>query len=227
VGVDPKTLGGVLLTHEHSDHISGIPVLSRRLGIPTFASPATAEVRKWGRRGLKDEVGVKVMPVASGEGFAIDELTVTPFSVSHDAADPMMYLFEFDGRRIGFATDLGMVTRLVRERLRGVDALVIESNHDPAMLENGPYRPEDKARIKSRLGHLSNEEAQEFVREIAHEGLRHVTLAHLSKINNAPDIAYAGMRRVLDETAPACGLSLALQDVIGDVVRVTMQEAVA
>ncbi|MCC6157553.1 MAG: MBL fold metallo-hydrolase [Deltaproteobacteria bacterium] len=219
-GVEPESIQAIFLTHEHSDHIGGIPVLSRRFGMPTFTAPETAGVPKWGGKALAHERGVRVVPLAPGEPACIGEITVRSFPVSHDAADPMMFVFEHQERRIGFATDLGMVTRLVHDRLRGVDALVLESNHDVRMLDEGPYRPEDKKRIKSRLGHLSNEQAQEFVRQIAHPGLGALVLAHLSKINNTPEIAHAGMRAVLDEVAPHTHLSIALQDEIGEVIAV-------
>ncbi|MCZ7584009.1 MAG: MBL fold metallo-hydrolase [Deltaproteobacteria bacterium] len=148
-GTDPESIGGVLLTHEHSDHLSGIPVLSRRFGYTTYAVEEAANVSRRRNGSLRSEKGVRIEPIAAGEEFSIGEVKIRPFSVSHDAVDPVMFVFEYQDRRLGLATDLGIVTRLVRQKLTGLDALVIESNHDPSMLEHGPYRPEDKRRIKA------------------------------------------------------------------------------
>jgi phosphoribosyl 1,2-cyclic phosphodiesterase len=215
IGVEPASIEGVLITHEHSDHISAVPVLSRRLGLKTFIVEAAAKVSRRRNPSLMEEYGVRVEPIEAGVPMTVRDVTIRPFSVSHDSVDPVMFTFEYHSSKLGFATDLGIVTRLVSERLRGLDALVIESNHDVKMLADGPYRPEDKRRIKGRLGHLSNDEAQTLVREIAHAGLRSVTLAHLSQINNAPSLAFEGMRRVLDEACASCELHVASQYEIG------------
>ncbi|MCB9478242.1 MAG: MBL fold metallo-hydrolase [Deltaproteobacteria bacterium] len=214
--IDPESIDAVLLTHEHHDHIHGIPRLSRRFGYKTYAVEEAARAQRRKKPALIDEPGVTVVPIDSTEPFEIGELKIRPFSVSHDAVDPVMFVFEFMGRKLGYCTDLGVVTRLVRERLRGVHALVIESNHDPTMLLEGPYRPADKRRVKGRYGHLSNEEAQELVRELCHPGLSSVTLAHLSQVNNTPRLAYDGMRAALDAVnASDCEVRVAYQDRIG------------
>jgi phosphoribosyl 1,2-cyclic phosphodiesterase len=213
VGESPEAICGMLLTHEHSDHANGIPVLSRRFGWKTWAAQAAVDKGRGLRKPpLSGENGVTITPIEAGEPFVIGELTIRPFSVSHDSADPVMFVLEYQSWKIGFATDLGIVTRLVRQRFGGLDALVIESNHDEDMLMNGPYRPEDKRRIKSRLGHLSNTQAQELAQQVVHPGLQYVALAHLSQTNNDRTLAYDGMCAALNECGHAPQILVARQD---------------
>ncbi len=228
VGESPEATQGILLTHEHSDHVNGIPVLSRRFGFETYAVEDAARCGR-GRRNppLCLEKGVTINPITAGEAFTIGELKVHPFSVSHDAADPVMFVMEYQSLKMGFATDLGIVTRLVQQKFAGLDALVIESNHDIDMLMNGPYRPEDKRRIKSRRGHLSNAQAQELITQIAHPGLQYVALAHLSQTNNVPTLAYDGMCAALQQCGLAPRILVARQDQAGSEIIIKSKEQAA
>ena len=228
VGESPEAVHGILLTHEHSDHLNGIPVLSRRFGFETYAVPAATQRRRGSSKlPLVKEKGVTINPMEAGEFFCIGELTVRPFSVSHDAVDPVMFVLEYQSMKLGFATDLGIATRLVQQKFAGLDALVIESNHDEEMLMTGPYRPEDKRRIKSRLGHLSNAQSQELVRQIVHPGLQYVTLAHLSQTNNDPHLAYDGMCAALKDCGCSPTILVAHQDKIGREIIIKSKENAA
>ena len=151
-----------------------------------------------------------------GRDFAIGGIQVHPFSISHDAADPAGFTFQVNGARIGIATDLGIATAMVREHLKECSLLVLEANHDPDMLINGPYPWPLKQRIKGRTGHLSNQESRVLLEEIQHEKLAHVVLAHLSETNNTPDAAYQTVAPALTKCTPH--LSVALQDRCGELI---------
>jgi phosphoribosyl 1,2-cyclic phosphodiesterase len=184
VGYSPESLSGIVITHEHTDHIRGAGVLARRYGVPVYISPATLEAAGTGLGEIP-----RLCHFACGTAFRIASLTIHPFSISHDAADPAGLTLECGDLKIGIATDLGVVTALVRERLRRCSLLYLESNHDAQMLRDGPYPWHLKQRIRSRMGHLSNEEARDLVSELQHPGLTHVILGHLSEENNRPDLA--------------------------------------
>ncbi len=183
VDVQPDSLSGILVTHEHSDHVKGAGVLSRRFDIPVYISPKTYQACKG--LGKMDHLQY----FECGTSFTIDDIMIHPFSTSHDAADPAGLTLEFNGAKIGIATDLGIVTNLVKEHLKNSDLLYLESNHDPRMLMNGPYPWHLKQRIKDREGHLSNQDATQLLTELMNKKLKHVILAHLSEENNCPDLA--------------------------------------
>ena len=213
VGVAPDDISGIVVTHEHTDHVRGVHVLSRRFRIPVYANSgtfrATPALEKAGR----------LVFFETGNPFTIGGLAVTPFSLSHDAADPVGFVIS-DGRKtLGIAADLGVATRLVVERLRGADALVVESNHDPEMLERGPYPWPLKQRIAGRLGHLSNEDCGALVQELLHPGLRHVVLAHLSETNNAPELALRCVQSCMEDMDGQTTLHAARQDRPGPVFK--------
>lgn len=191
-GLAPETLDAILLTHEHSDHISGAGVLSRKLKIPVILSYRTLEATK--AHFHKTER----MEFQPGERFAYRDVMIDPFPITHDACDPVGFVVESSEGRCGVATDLGIATRLVREQLKGCRALVLESNHDEEMLMNGPYPWHLKQRIKSRHGHLSNNESVDLLKDVIHEGLEGVFLAHLSEVNNHPDKALTTTSSFLD-----------------------------
>ena len=138
-----------------------------------------------------------------GAAFEIGSLAVTPFSISHDACDPAGLTLKHQGKKIGIATDLGVVTNLVRTHLSCVNALYIEANHDPDMLMTGPYPWHLKQRIQSRTGHLSNQDARNLVTDVFHKDLDHVILAHLSEENNSPEKAATEMSKNLDPLSTA------------------------
>lgn len=186
INVDLATIGAILVTHEHNDHIRGIPVLSRRGRIPVFANPATYTAAGSGLNRLH-----RYQEFDTGTTFHFQDLTIHPFSVSHDTSDPVGFVITDDRHAVGYCTDTGRVTRLMQYRLAGCHGLILESNHDPEMLRNGPYPPYLKQRVQSKHGHLANHEAAAFLRELVHDGLCYVILAHISETNNEPQIAYA------------------------------------
>lgn len=183
IGVAGSELDAILISHEHTDHTRGAGTLARKLKIPLVASyPTAGECRVlFG--------AAEVLEFESGYPFAFKDILIDPFSITHDACDPVGFLIECRGGKIGIATDLGIVTGLVREKLRGCRALVLEANHDEEMLLNGPYPWHLKQRIKSRHGHLSNIQSRELLDALIHPELEGVFLAHLSELNNDPAVA--------------------------------------
>jgi phosphoribosyl 1,2-cyclic phosphodiesterase len=277
VGEEPETLDAILITHEHSDHVNGLAVTARKLGIPVYFTEGThrawmrwlsprrqmtyaqwleetrrqaaerqAEAEAASGEGEPDETDepeafdaetapVSVSPspgeasepelaagtaseqdsqrppsrkedpswlpgleyFAAGEPFEIGDVAISPFTVPHDAADPCGFVFRAEGVRMGFATDLGYVPPNVRAQLQGLDLLLLESNHDLEMLRDGPYPWAVKQRVLSRVGHLSNEAAAEFL-EGGYDGqAAYVILAHLSESNNLPELAQVTAERAL------------------------------
>lgn len=181
-GADPGKVEGILVSHEHSDHNRGVRALARRLRVPVLATSGTLD-----RTELADDITCRV--IRSGESSGLGPFSVLPFTLPHDAAEPVGFIIESDGIRVGLATDLGYCTALVAERLSGADAIIIESNHDLKMLLDGPYPWFLKQRVKSRMGHLSNASSAAVLADLTHPDLQHVILAHLSEVNNDPDLA--------------------------------------
>lgn len=179
-----QDIGGVLITHEHSDHISGLKTLVKRTSCPVYA-PRTVASRLRGMLPGLDE-RLEVIPV--GEDFSIAGLTVRAFHTPHDTPESVGYRVSCEGV-FAIATDMGCVTDEVRENLRGADTVLIESNHDEEMLRFGPYPPMLKRRILSDHGHLSNENCATLARELAESGTRTIILGHLSRQNNTPAVA--------------------------------------
>lgn len=165
LGEDPHALSAILITHEHSDHIYGLATLAKRLRIPIFMTGATHQA--WARA-MRDQSGArpqleKLEKFESGHSFQVGDIAVKPFTIPHDAADPVGFTFRADGIKVGIATDLGYLPASVRDHLRGCDVLVLESNHDVEMLRVGPYPWSVKQRVMSRVGHLSNEALADFL----------------------------------------------------------------
>ena len=191
LGQDPHALSAVLISHEHSDHVYGLATLAKKLSVPVFMTGATHQV--WARS-LRDDSGempevAKLEVFSAGRSFQIADITVTPFTIPHDAADPVGFTFRAEGTKIGIATDLGYMPASVCDHLRGCDVLVVESNHDLEMLRVGPYPWSVKQRVMSRVGHLSNESLAEFFAQDYDGGASYIVLAHLSEQNNHPEIA--------------------------------------
>lgn len=183
IGVDPSSLNGILISHEHGDHIRGAGVMARRYRLPLLASDLVVA-------DLQRLVGkTETVTFAAGSSFAFRDIQIEPFPITHDAADPVGFVIESREGRLGIATDLGIATRLVQARLAGCRALVLEANHDEELLQNGPYPWHLKQRIRSRHGHLSNAEAGALLEELLHPDLEGLFLAHLSETNNNPALA--------------------------------------
>jgi len=237
---DPAAIDALLITHEHQDHVQGVAVLARKLGVPVYFTQATH--RAWMRwmmphkrmtyaawlaqrqqdlaQRQAEEAGVVaeeeeaacaeespkqedpcrlpgVEYFAAGSGFSIGDIAVTPFTIPHDAADPVGFVFEADGVRMAIATDLGYIPPNVKMAIRNCDVLMLESNHDLEMLRDGPYPWSVKQRVMSRVGHLSNEAASDFLEKNYDGNASYVVLAHLSECNNLPELARVTAERAL------------------------------
>jgi len=184
IGEDAKNLKAIIISHEHTDHIKGAGILSRRYKIPVYGNKKTMEASESCIKKTFETCFFE-----SGLPFFIDKMRINPFSISHDAADPCGFTIKAGISKLGIATDLGFGTALVKTRLKNCTGLVLEANHDPFLLATGPYPWSLKQRIKGRSGHLSNEDARDLLGEIADSELKNIILGHLSKENNCPDKA--------------------------------------
>jgi phosphoribosyl 1,2-cyclic phosphodiesterase len=256
---EPETLSAILITHEHSDHVNGVAVTARKLGIPVYFTEGThrawmrwlsprkqmtyaqwleqtrkqaaerqAEAEAAADEGEPDESDLVETMVApqqaaepvkepakakdptslpaveyfvAGEPFQIGDISVSPFTTPHDAADPCGFVFETEGVRMAFATDLGYIPPNVKAQLRNLDLLLLESNHDLEMLRDGPYPWQVKQRVLSRVGHLSNEAAASFLESDYDGNAAYVILGHLSESNNLPELARVTAERALSGRA--------------------------
>jgi phosphoribosyl 1,2-cyclic phosphodiesterase len=198
-GDDPHSLSAILITHEHTDHVSGLLVLARKLKIPVFMTGATHQA--WSRA-MRDADGERpqldrVEFFSSGRSFHIGDIAVMPFTIPHDAADPVGFTFRAEGMKLAIATDLGYMPASVRDQLRGCDLLVLESNHDVEMLRVGAYPWSVKQRVMSRVGHLSNSALAEFFATDYDGSASYIVLAHLSEENNHPELARSAAEKAL------------------------------
>lgn len=182
LGESPECLSALVVTHEHGDHVLGAGVLSRKHDIPVYMNRKTFGA-------LPRQIGAlpRVEFIEAGETLRISDMTLSSFSVSHDAADPMSFVLRNGSTQLGIATDLGHVTQLVRARLAGSHALVLESNYCPLMLQQSSYPPSIRQRISGSRGHLSNEAMNGLLGSLLHDALKLVVLVHVSQENNTEE----------------------------------------
>jgi phosphoribosyl 1,2-cyclic phosphodiesterase len=204
-GLRPESLDAILITHEHADHVSGLYVMAKKYSLPVYMTEATQ--RAWTRQ-YKNSNGErvkadKVEHFQSGHRFHVGDIEIMPFTIPHDAVDPVGFTFKAEGVKLGFVTDLGYIPANVKAHLHQCDGLMMESNHDLEMLRVGPYPWAVKQRVMSRVGHLSNAALAEFLSRDYDGGAAFLILAHLSEANNHPEIA-----RTCAEQALADRLSL-------------------
>lgn len=189
IDILPDTIQGILITHEHSDHISGLGVLARKYSIPIYATYETARALQQ-MKNLGDVPMELYNYVKPDEAFYINDICVEPFSTSHDASNPVCYTMKSEGHKVGVATDLGKYDDYILSKLDGSDILFIEANHDVNMLMVGKYPYYLKQRILGDRGHLSNDTSADLISKLIHPRLQYITLAHLSKENNYEELAY-------------------------------------
>ncbi len=193
LGLTMRDIDAICITHEHADHISGLGVLARKYGVPVYATKGTLEaIKNTSSLGRIDESLFRV--VMPDERCTIKDISLYPVRTSHDAADPVAYRIDHDGRRIGLITDLGCYNDYTVECLRNLDLLYLEANHDVHMLQVGPYPYYLKQRILGERGHLSNESAGKLLSRLLHDNMQAIVLGHLSKENNLPELAYESVR---------------------------------
>ncbi|WP_321876572.1 MBL fold metallo-hydrolase [Paraburkholderia bannensis] len=201
-GLAADTLSAILITHEHSDHIGSALTLARRWSIPLYTSWGTARAV-----GADDAAGVELNVLWGDEAVEIGELGVLPYTVPHDAREPLQFVFNDGASRLGVLTDVGESTPHINSVLSGCDALVLECNHDLDMLATSRYPASLKARISGSYGHLNNEAAGEILAALDRSKLRHLIAAHLSQQNNTPELAHAAMAAVLGNAATEIGIA--------------------
>jgi phosphoribosyl 1,2-cyclic phosphodiesterase len=191
LGVVPGSIAMLLVTHEHSDHASGVMRFAKRHGIPVRCTAGTRQACL--QRGFDS-----VEPFDSHAKFTVGDIEVTPVTVPHDAKEPVQFLFDGGAHRFGLVTDVGSITPHMRRMFSGCAALLLECNHDREMLEDGPYPPSLKHRVGGPLGHLSNDQAADLLRSLDKQWLQHLVAAHLSEKNNTPALARAALAEAMD-----------------------------
>jgi len=200
LGEDPQSLSAILITHEHSDHVYGLAMLAKKLRIPIFMTGATHAAWALAMRTVNGERPhlEKFERFESGHRFQIGDIEVKPFTIPHDAIDPVGFCFRAQGIKIGIVTDLGYMPDSIKFHLRGADLLVLESNHDLEMLKVGPYPWSVKQRVMGRKGHLSNDIVSDFIRRDLDTTISTLVLGHISEHNNHPQLVRVMGHRALD-----------------------------
>ncbi|MDD7182589.1 MBL fold metallo-hydrolase [Peptostreptococcus porci] len=212
IDVDAKNLNGILITHEHVDHIKGVGILSRKFNLPIFANYNT-----W--MSIRDKIGKvdenNIIIFENDKSYSINDIAIKPFSITHDAVDPVGYsMINERGEKLSIATDTGQITDTIRENVLDSKLVVLESNYDKEMLLMGSYTYALKKRVMSNIGHLSNEDASKFAVELINKGTEKILLAHLSRENNFPALAYETSNHILSENGIKIG-----KDVEIDILR--------
>ena len=196
IGVEPSSIKAILVTHEHNDHISSVGILSRRYDLPVYATRGTwsGMASKIGRISDKNRIEIDI-----SQDFFIDELNVRPFSTPHDASEPCGFVVGCGRGSVAVATDIGCIRENWLKEVQDADAVILESNYDEAMLDAGPYSYDLKKRIHGKKGRLSNDDAGKAAVELVKRGVRSITLGHLSKENNFPELAYRSVLSALNQ----------------------------
>lgn len=198
IGIKGSEMSGILITHEHSDHTKGLGVLARKYGIPIYGTKETLEEIA-GMKSLGNYPEDLFTPIQPDVDFYIGDLEVKPFHIDHDAANPVAYRIQHEHKAVAVATDLGHFDQYIIDHLLGVDAILLEANHDIRMLESGPYPYYLKKRILGDHGHLSNENAGRLLNYILHDNLKKILLGHLSKENNYAELAYETVKLEINQ----------------------------
>jgi phosphoribosyl 1,2-cyclic phosphodiesterase len=215
IHVDVREIKGILVTHEHQDHVAGAELLALKYQVPVYANERTSRAA----RNLR-KLPVSIKAFETNRPFAIGSFYIHPFPISHDAADPVGFSIQTDRHKVGMVTDLGSLTPSLGT-LKECDLLILESNYDTEMLIHGPYPDHLKKRVLSDQGHLSNHDSALLLRTLLHPGLRHLFLAHLSQKNNLPELAYQTAQEILKKEETATQLHLAWQNFISPVLTLT------
>ena len=202
LALTPDDLSGIIVTHEHADHISGVTRLANKFTLPVWLSHGSHAYLS-----NLDQGPAHIRIIDSHAAFAIGEMEIVPFPVPHDAREPIQFVFGDGARRLGVLTDTGMITPHIAHMLSGCDALMLECNHDRDLLANGPYPPSLKQRVGGRFGHLDNHAAADLLRAIDTTRLRHVIAAHLSRKNNLPELARNALAAALNCTEEWIGIA--------------------
>ncbi len=222
IGVKGSELDGVVITHEHSDHVKGLGILARRHHMPVYGTRETLEEIKK-NSGLGEYPEELLHPIEPEVDFAVGDLTVQAFRIDHDAANPVAYRIRCGRKSVAVATDMGHYDQYIIDHLQGLDALLLESNHDVRMLETGPYPYYLKRRIMGDYGHLSNDSAGQLLNCLLHDNLKKILLGHLSQTNNYPELAYETVRLEIDRgdgpyRASDFSISVARRDAMSEIV---------
>ncbi|MDF2522921.1 MAG: metal-dependent hydrolase, beta-lactamase superfamily [Clostridiales bacterium] len=213
IGENPMDLSAVLVTHEHSDHTKGVGIVSRKFNVPVFANEKTWGAMEWMIGPVNQQ---NKMYFNTGAEFEIGPIAVKAFPIPHDAAEPVGYNFHIGEKKITLATDIGHITNSLLKDLEASDLLFLEANHDVEMLKVGPYPWSLKKRIMGEDGHLSNEMAGKVIAYFAEQGMRRFILAHLSKENNFPELAYQTVCNALTEKSICVGTDVSLEVAMRD-----------
>jgi phosphoribosyl 1,2-cyclic phosphodiesterase len=218
IGETPAEINGLLISHEHSDHIRGAGILSRKLGIPIYATQKTWDTMfEW----LKPVAEENIKIINTEKSFMIGDIEVKAFSTPHDAVDPVGFSFTAFGRKITIATDIGHINDSIIENIHGSHLVLLESNHDVEMLKIGGYPWYLKQRILGKNGHLSNDAAGEFISSLVDNGTKKILLGHLSRENNFPELAYETVKNILCKNKlfdQELFLEVAMRDRVGKVI---------
>lgn len=213
IQVELEDIDAILITHDHTDHIQGLKVLSAKYGIPIYANTETAKgIVEYHHECPKFKI------FSTGETFELGDMEIHPFSIQHDTLDPVAFTVKLDDLKLGFCADLGFVTSLVQKHLSDCDYLYLEANHQPSMVHASARPMVYKKRVLGRSGHLSNEDSGTLLARVAHSKLKHVHLAHLSSECNSPEVALSVINQILTEHGISLDMCIAPQNMIGKVI---------